>query len=405
MSTKIFALAILAIMLLGGFAFAQFGYNCYGYYGYMYSCNEDSDDKDQPDLDATLVSTCDGNVVTVTREGGDSKVSGAHVVVKDMATGGIVASGDTEPDGTFTFPVDTAAFRACGMEVVVKASKSGYRLLDYDRAHPFTLVPCDQCGGGPEPGCTLDSDCPSEQRCSANGACEPVQCGQCQAATNHVCDNLCSANQVCQNNICQQPPGNDGDCTPPGCCTSDNACEAGNYCALTAAAARGSCQPIPDCSKVENGVATQYECGDEPGCPTCPPQTDVCMEHSCYPVEVECQTDVAPGDDVICTVTANGGKPVPGFDVVVTNPDGSETTYTSGPDGTFVIPGAEAGTYSINLGTNPLTFTLGGEAPAPPTAPPSSNGGFNWGLVILLLLLLGLAGLVAWLLSQKKLKF
>ncbi|MFH0737218.1 MAG: carboxypeptidase-like regulatory domain-containing protein [Candidatus Micrarchaeota archaeon] len=395
MSTKIFALAILAIMLLGGFAFAQYGYDCYGYYGYLYSCNEDNDNPDKPNMQVTLESTCEGTVLTVYREGGDEVVKNAHFSVKNTA-GDIIASGNVDDKGQYVFP-PTRSY--CGMDVVVKATHGEYSPLDYDWKHPISLVSCDQCGEG-EPECSSNDDCLTNERCLDDGSCAPVQCADCQRAANHGCEGICTDNQVCQNNVCTtpQPGGSDGECAAPGCCMEDSACEETQYCAITAAAARGSCQPLPTCGKVEGGIVTNYECGDESGCPSCPQGND-CQAHVCYPIEVECQTDVAPGDDIVCTVSANG-QPVGGYDVEVTNPDGSKTTYTSGADGTFTIPNPAPGSYSTNLGVN---FMVG--EPAPPPTTPSGNGGFNWGFVLLLLLLLGLLGLVVWLLSKGKLKF
>ena len=157
------ALAIIATPL----AFAQavpgygYGYNCQGYSGYGYFCQPPGGDNNLPPLGLSMVSTCNGSVVTVANGGND-----AHVSVKDISSGDLIASGDTS-GGQFSF-------QGCGMSVDVKATMSGAT----GSQKSFDLVSCGQCV---QPKCTADADCASDQKCQINdnasqNQCVPLQC-------------------------------------------------------------------------------------------------------------------------------------------------------------------------------------------------------------------------------------
>src|SRR4030095_7981796 len=294
MSTKV--IIVLALLVLASpLVFAQFGYNCQGGYGYGYNCNNNDDNDDsQKHLSVSLDSSCEANVVTVTGTGGDG-VANAHVTVKDVDTLDIIASGDTNGDGEFTFS-------GCGMHVDVKVTKSGYT----PETKSFNLVACTQCT---VPECTTDAQCPATEKCS-NQECVPVNCGPCQQADNHMCKNLCSATEMCVDNQCkpkEQPE-----------CTTDLNCKMNEFCNIPPGQSGGSCKEITGCGTVDNHKLTPYECGDGVSCPQCP-AGEQCIDHACKTFSINCPATAIVGDEKQCTAMVDG-EPCKECQVEVTDP-------------------------------------------------------------------------------------
>jgi len=379
MSTKILTVALLAL-ILGGTAFAQWGYDCQGYYGYLYTCDQDNDAQ-TPQLRVELDSTCDGLLVTVT-SGGDG-VNGAHVSVKAVPSAELLASGDTDPDGEVLFP------GLCGEKVDVKATRTGYK----SDTVTTTLIACEQCPG--EEGCTSDDQCLSDQRCS-QGDCVPVPC-ECGQVTNHECldyqccsDADCPAGQTCRDNACEE-----GGEEPESefQCMSDADCAPEEYCAIAVGAAGGTCEPVTgECGYVEDHKFVPYECGDDESCPACP-QGETCTGNECVLYELNCPTTGAAGEEVTCVVTEDG-VPCANCEVEVTDPDGNTVTVMTDENGNVELPVGEPGNYMVVLPKNgqQMNVQIGGaaDAGAPGEEPDGGEGDpFSWLLLLLLLVLLG----------------
>lgn len=228
MSLKIFAILAILVLVMSPIAMAQYGY----------LPPSGGGDKDYP-LEIELDSSCEGNVITIYRKNTPEIVTGAHVTVTDV-TGAPIFSGDTNGDGQITF-------EGCGMTVVIHASKAGFISDD----ETLDLIPCEQCG--------------EERPECGNGVCE-------EGETYENCPEDCPPPVVPP----EEPTGGEDGAAPGGEegpefeCTGNAECEDDEYCAIAVGAAGGDCMPVTgECGYAKNHAWVTYECGDEPGCPTC----------------------------------------------------------------------------------------------------------------------------------------
>ncbi len=255
MSSKIFAILAILVLVMSPIAMAQYGY----------LPPSGGGDKDYP-LEIELDSSCEGNVVTVYRKNTPETVTGAHVTVTD-ATGAPVFSGDTDGNGQ-------VMFEGCGMTVVIHASKAGF--IADDETHD--LVPCEQCG---EPRDSDGDGIPdSEDRC-------PDQ----PETFNDYQDEDGCPDEVPP----EEPTGGEDGAAPGGGedggpefeCTENADCEDAEYCAIAVGAAGGDCMPVTGvCGYVEDHAWVQYECGPEAGCPSCGTGYE-CLDRVCVVSEEE----------------------------------------------------------------------------------------------------------------------
>ena len=182
MTLKFVIMSMLLLAMPMAFAQAPVGYG----YG-----DDDDDGPGNDNLDVSLESTCDGNVVTVTSHG--DPLSGAKVTVQ-RTDDGTIASGNTNSNGELSF-------EGCGWEVSVYANKDGY--------NPETivenLIDCAQCEEEvapieeqpePEPPPVEPEPTPPEPEPEPEPVC-PGECG-----TEPGCSDCPGADQVCEDNVC-----------------------------------------------------------------------------------------------------------------------------------------------------------------------------------------------------------
>jgi hypothetical protein len=320
--------------------------------------------------------SCEDNVVDVAGGGDD-----AHVVVRDTETNEIVASGDTE-DGQFTFS-------GCGMTVKVKVTQPGHDTYEEE----MELEDCSVCA---PPVCEDDEQL-------VEGECVPIPC-ECGEIVNKQCvefqccaDSDCGENEICEGHQCKPKP--------TGGCSSDLQCADNEYCDIPPGQNEGACKDVEPgaCGEVKNHafVPYGYECGSEPGCPSCP-NGEQCVEHSCVSVDLSCPTQGVVGADQTCNSDFSDLCEEGGCTVEVTAPDGRKITADVNEDGTFDVPLPLEGTYKVALLKDGDVVKLV-EVRAIPKAEPEQPGGptgtqdsplnYIW---LLLLLLLIVVGVIYW---------
>jgi hypothetical protein len=373
-----------------------FGYDCNGYSGYGYFCQSSGGDHHELPMSLSLDSGCNGSTVTVSN-GGNS----AHVSVKDIATGDLIASGDTS-DGQFSF-------QGCGMTVDVKATMSG----SAGAQQSFDLVSCGQCV---PPKCTQDSDCATDQKCQINdnpqlNQCVPLSCACGQVAQDHQCTG--SVYQCGSGANCAQCPSgqicNDNHLCVPSGCTSDLQCKDNEVCRTSSGApgnsnTPGSCQNVTgQCGVAENHtfVPYGYECGTEPGCPSCQ-SGQSCVDHKCVQNDITCPSTVVVGDNANCKVTQNNQAcgPADNCTTTITDPSGKQTTVPPDDAGNVLVGATIQGKYKIDLLKNGQVVkevfvdVVPKSQPTENQPPSSAGGGVDLSLIWLLLLLLIVVGAV-----------
>ncbi|MEW6036116.1 MAG: NosD domain-containing protein [Candidatus Micrarchaeota archaeon] len=336
----------------------------------------------EPGLSVGFQPSCDGNIVTVDPPEG-------HVSVKDVQTADLIASGDTD-DGEFEF-------QGCGMTVDIKATKSGYT----QETITEVLLSCEECAQPEAPACTGNSQCAVTEQC-VEEECVPVECGACQAVVNHACENLCASDEQCVENVCKKPE-------QPGC-SSDLQCEDTEFCNKPPGLETGNCKPVQPgaCGGVKNHafVPYGYECGAEPGCPSCPEGSN-CTSHECVkapaPQDLSCPTTGIVGDEKTCAATENG-QPCAGCDYEVTDPDGRRLRGRTDENGNVVFPIEAEGTYKVSLlKGGQVIKTLEVKAfPQSEPEPPEKPGAQPDGLLVLSLLALLIILLAVLIMRRKK---
>jgi len=333
--------------------------------------DNDNDGGEQKDpLSLSLASTCDANVVTVESKG--DALAGATVVVNGDSIGTTNSSGQI-------------AFEGCGMYgAIVRVSKSGYQ-TEYISADTAS---CEECEAA---GCADDSSCPASEECT-DGKCSAVKC-DCGKVANHQCveyaccsDSGCATGEICSNHVCVEPSE----------CTGNADCASEEYCDMAAGICRdvtGQCGRVVDHAFVSYG----YECGTEPGCPTCP-ESSACKDHKCIQYSISCPTTGTVSEQKTCTVTENG-QPCVSCDYTVTDPSGKKVTGKTDEDGNLVLSLNLPGTYKVAVtedGQVVKELSVKAAAKPPPQAvqPPSAAGPdysmlIVGGLILLVLLVLG----------------
>jgi hypothetical protein len=363
-----------------------------------------------PSLDVQVSSGCNGSTVTVSADG--QPVSGASLSIFDSSSLADIASGTTGSDGTFSF-------QACGATARVHASKDGYAPSDSDSQ----LVACGACAA---PACTQDSDCATDQKCQLNdnpqlNQCVPLSCACGQAAQDHQCTGSvyqcgsgancaqCPAGQACSDNHVGVPSG----------CTSDLQCKDNEVCRTSSgapgtASTPGSCQNVTgQCGVVANHafVPYGYECGTEPGCPSCQ-SGQSCVDHKCVQNDITCPSTVVVGENANCQVTQNNQAcgPADNCTTTVTDPSGKQTTVPPDDAGNVLVGATIQGRYKIDLLKNGQVVkevfvdVVPKSQPTENQPPSSAGGGLDLSLIWLLLLLLIVIGAVIYWRSRGKSK-
>ncbi len=269
-------------------------------------------------------------------------------------------------------------------------------------------TPVDEDEGGTEDGSGTESDgqneaqpsCADDEGCAVNERCVGGECAQfpcaCGSYVDHACvpyaccsDSDCGAGGRCVGNSCQVP-------APEHECVSDLQCPAQEFCDIPAGAAGGSCEPVPGgpCGEVRNHsfVPYGYECGPEPGCPSCP-EGSSCLGHECVAFGVSCPTNALVGTEATCTATREDG-PCAGCTFKYVAPDGSGGTGATDEAGGFSFRMDRNGTYRVTLfenGEDVRTIQVRALPGAEPEKP--EGGGPAQGYELLLWALIVLAAL------------
>jgi hypothetical protein len=307
----------------------------------------DDDDDDRP-LAISASTSCNGTIVSTTSHG--SAVSNVEIHVD----GGLV--GTTNSSGQ-------EIFDGCGKSVEIRASRSGYSTA----TETISLIDCESCEvKPPEPPENVTCDCGEV----VNGKCKAFDC------------------------------------------CSDAACRGNERCEIPTGKSGGQCRPITgECGEAVNHtfVPFAYECGSESGCPSCP-QGERCQAHACISNDLTGPQTGFVGQN--STVQAmEDGAPCALCDVVVTDPLGRNLSGKTGPDGSFTLPLALKGAYTIALlrdgvvvkalMINALPRTEPIEPPKPPIVLTEDGSWLLWALILLALIMFGL---VYWRRRKKKLQ-
>ncbi len=293
---------------------------------------EGGEDEPDPPLSIYLESTCGGNILTVTSRG--NPVRGAEVEVEGNP------AGSTDAEGLLALP------GGCGRPIRIEAEKPGYRGVSGVR----DLISCEECISEPPP--------------------PPPAC-----ACGFIFE---------------------GRCVEYECCSSD-ACDAAEYCDIPAGQAGGACRPVAgDCGEIANHsfVPYGYQCGPEPGCPSCP-EGARCENHSCVTNDLKGPEEAVVGRNGTVQATENAG-PCAFCDVEVQTPSGAIITGRTDAGGNFVLPFQSRGEYRVSLlrggvAVRAITIlALPAAAPEEPEKPAQTSPGeqFPWWLIILLLLII-----------------
>ncbi len=340
-------------------------------------------------LSVSFRSNCSGNTVSVTSSG--SPVQGAQVMVDGNAIDATDSGGQT-------------TFQGCGKRVIVRASVGGSQ----DAVDVFQLVDCGKC----EAKCTSDAQCSPTQSCQTNpdpalNQCVPVSCSCGQTAEDHQCKgtawqcgpgcNSCPAGQSCSVDHLCKPAG----CTSDSQCPETQACVSGSGAPATVASP-GSCQNVTgQCGEAKNHtwVPFGYQCGSEPGCPSCP-SSQTCVQHQCLTNDISCPSTGIVGTNKTCLLTENDAAcgPEGNCTAVVTAPDGKNASVTPDENGNVQVPLSLQGRYVVTLLKNGQVVkevfvdAVPQAAPQPPTTAPSGAGSgiySMWWLLVLLLIVIG----------------
>ncbi|MEW6722776.1 MAG: right-handed parallel beta-helix repeat-containing protein [Candidatus Micrarchaeota archaeon] len=237
------------------------------------------------------------------------------------------------------------SFKGCGITVDIRAAKPGYATQE----DSFELVSCTSCENETEPvppqpeyGCYSDADCADTEYC------EGAPAGECMPV---------------------QP---------------------------------GACGEVKGHAFVPYG----YECGSEPGCPTCPAGAD-CVGHMCVSYGLSGPQNVMVNGTAIISAT-NSTNSCALCDILIIDPAGRVISGRTDAQGRFMMPAPVAGSYNVTLMVdgNPyqsiLVTALPVSEPPEPEKPPAAAmaAEFPWWLLIILLLVI--AGLLYWRRRKKK---
>jgi len=251
---------------------------------------EDDDDEPDPPLSISVESACGGNFATITSRG--NAVSGATV----KQDGDMV--GMTDDSGRVALP------EGCDKLVRISAVLSGYR-QGFARAQLIGCLACET----PEPP-----------------PVEPIVCD-----CGFLFEGRCVDYECCHNDVCPET----------------------EYCDIPKGQAGGVCRPVSgECGTVGNHtfVPYGYQCGAEPGCPSCPADSR-CEAHKCVGNDLSCPTTGIVGDNKTCEARENEG-PCANCDYIVTDPTGRNFTGRTDEKGNFGLPLTIEGIYKVALMKN-----------------------------------------------------
>jgi len=327
---------------------------------------------------------CPGNKVVFNASDSGTPLNGValRVIYDEPPYFFIVGSPTTGSDGLASLTLsDNGNYH-------VYADADGY--VEYETDFDFTT--CSQ-----QAGCQSNGDCPASQQCT-NNACVPVTC-DCGQVLNHSCqkyaccsDSACPSGQVCDGHVCKQKPG----------CVKDADCDGNQYCSLPTGAASGTCTDVTGCGKIENHALTPYQCGTEPGCPSCP-QGQQCENHVCYQRNLTAPQNNTVGTNVTVHVTENTG-PCRLCDLSIKLPDGTTITGRTDENGNYPLALTLPGNYTVTLlkGGQPIrTITVNAlpmEQPAAQLAPVPNDVCLIGAIILLLLIVL----VIIWRRRKKK---
>lgn len=328
---------------------------------------------------------CQGFIVTVKDAG--TPVPDAMVTGTDNTHASELMPHYTNASGQAYFP-------DCDIDVSVKAAKSGRSGTDSGMAG---------CGFCPE--CASDGDCSLSEQCSSS-QCVPVNCPK-GIVVNHACelfecmtDKDCPVGQSCVNHTCMTvyecdyglantTEDDDADC-------ADN-----EYCDVPVGQPGGSCKPVEGCGAVANHVLTQWECGDQSSCPSCP-EGEQCVAHECKQSDLTCPASGIVGDKKTCKATEDN-QPCVNCDYIVTDPTGKNVTGKTDGEGNLNLPLNLAGNYKIALLKDGETIkaifvkALPQSQPVEPEKPTSTGmDPLLGGLFLVILLAAGLIAILYW---------
>ncbi|HSB46903.1 MAG TPA: right-handed parallel beta-helix repeat-containing protein [Candidatus Bilamarchaeum sp.] len=202
---------------------------------------------------------------------------------------------------------------------------------------------------------------------------------------------------------CAPPPQNATNVTPPQPpqpsyeCMNDSQCMAADYCDIQQNQTGGKCRPAAgDCGQVRDHrfVPYGYQCGSEPGCPSCP-SGQSCVDHVCVIYDLTGpETTFINGTAAVHAT--NSTAPCALCDLVIADPSGKTFTGKSDVAGGFAFPTPLKGIYNVTLLVDgkPYKSVLINALPQsqpPEPAKPTENAPaeqFPWWLLILVAILI-----------------
>ncbi|MEW6035031.1 MAG: hypothetical protein AB1529_00320, partial [Candidatus Micrarchaeota archaeon] len=168
----------------------------------------------------------------------------------------------------------------------------------------------------------------------------------------------------------------------------------------------GQCKPVLGCGTIRNHGLEPFECGDAPGCPSCP-QDELCIANACVSGDLRGPETGFVGDNATVNATEDEG-PCALCDVEITAPGGAVYAGKTDGGGNFVLPLDKEGTYRVALLRNGTVVkvievkSLPKSSPAEPEKPAEApKGDYSW-LLWLLIIALALAALFLYWRSRKK---
>lgn len=261
--------------------------------------------------------------------------------------------------------------------------------------------PAEEIPPAQSPECADDGRCAVNERC-VSGICENINC-VCGQAADHECVPYscssgmscaaCPQGQVCQTSVCTVPAG---ECAGDEDCPATQRCNAGGFCEDVT----GMCGEVVD----HKFVPYNYECGTEPGCPSCPDGRQ-CVNHKCVKNDLTCPSTGIVGDSQTCQAAENGGV-CANCDVQITDPAGKIFYGQTDENGNFAVPLNLEGSYKVSLLKNGqpvksieiVSFPQAKpEEPEKPTVPGFDSSVLLW----IILLLIALAALAIYFRTRK----
>ena len=111
--------------------------------------------------------------------------------------------------------------------------------------------------------------------------------------------------------------------------------------------AYGACKDITGCGEVNAHKLIPYECGSEPGCPTCP-DGESCKGHKCVSSDLKGPSSGFIGEDANVSATEEN-KACINCDLIITDPLGNRISGKTDKNGNFTLPLMFNGTYQVAL--------------------------------------------------------